>query len=335
MVSCAIALTYAYCARAYFLRRMTIVCARTIQFDVSMDARLVCPITINAVNAADTPDTILDAFLTSSISVLTASPSLTCTSCALGEVPEAVCLGCTDGSVFVLRASHCGDGSRAAGVLPSLTQPLPPQSALSPKHRAQHLPSSAPTPAGPSKKPSLPYNAPQGLLSAPTRAASNLNTVQVEALKAFVQHDDEEGKLRALLAQSSQQRETSVSNSPSRLLGKSIETGGDAGGDRDGRQKVKHMKSKIIIKPISNDASSPDSGSSSPTSWPHHASLTSPTLRYHLSHHILPSQTGPNHAVVAVRHLVEGRFALILQESGYAMRHVSLMSENLTATTIQ
>jgi hypothetical protein len=302
----------------------------TIQFlasTFSMDARLVCPITINAGNAAGTPDAILDAFLTSSISVLTASPSLAFASSALTEVPEAVCLGCTDGSVFVLRASHNLDSPTAADVLPSFTQLLPP----SPKSRAQHLPPRASTPTGSAKKPSLPYNAPQGLLSAPIRAASNLNTVQVEAPKAFVQHDDEEGKLRALLAQSSQQRETSVSDSPSNLMEKSIEISGDGRNDRVERQTVKHMKSKVVIKPVSNDVSSFGSESSSPTSRSRHASPTSPpTLPYHLSHHILPSQTGPNHAVVALKHLVEGSFALILQESGYAMRHAIVMRENLT-----
>jgi len=266
--------------------------------------------------------------LTSSISVLAASPSLVAAPGALTEVPDAICLGCTDGSVFVLRASHCGDDPQVANVLLSPTQSSP-QVALSPRIRPQQLPSRISTPTGPSKKPFLPYSAPQGLISAPIRAASNVDTLQVEAPKAQVQHNDEEGKLRALLRQSGQQPESSNSHNSSRLSDRAIETNGDPRIERvERRPTVKPMKSKIIIKSASNDASRFHSGSSSPTSWSRQASsISSPTLPYHLSHHIMPSQTGPNHAVVAVKHLVEGRFTLILQESGYAMRDTITMHE--------
>ena len=294
----------------------------------AMDGRLVCPVTINARNVTGTPDTILDAFLASSISVLAASPTLAPVSGALTEVPDTVCLGCTDGSVFVLRVNHYLDDSQDAEALPPLTQILPAQFEPSPKLRPQQLPTRASTSSSPSKKPFLPYSAPQGLLTAPIQAVSNLDTLQVEAPKAFVQHDDEEGKLRALLAQSNKQREPSVSHNSLRLSEKSIETNGDAPEGVE-RQRVRPMKSKVVIKPVSNNQSNFGSGSSSPTSRSRHASATSsPTLPYHLSYHIVPSQTGPNNAVAAIKHLTEGRFTLILQESGYAMPHTIIFRGN-------
>lgn len=281
-----------------------------------MDARLLCPITLNAVDPLAAPDAVFDAAVNSSFTVLAASASSVVTSATSGDIPETLCLGCKDGSTLLLRASPISTFPRTPPPLGSTTGSEP--SSQSPRLRAQQLSTNGSSLSGSSKRPHLSYNAPQGMIIAPTRAVSDLNAVPVEAPKAFVQHDDEEGKLRALLAQSGQGRETPIQDIAQRPLEKTVNLDGESRSNSLERGTVKPMKSQLIIKPSIHDISSPASTrSSSPISRSRHASsIVPPTLPYRLLCHILPSQTGPNQAVAALEYLSGDKYFLVLQESG-------------------
>lgn len=282
-----------------------------------MDARLVCPITLGTSSdeSGATPD-VLRAALASSYSVIASSPASVVTGSTPEAIAETICLGCRDGSLFVLKAVASflpGDQSS------NLNEGSFPEFGVSPKTRLSHLPSGASTPSASSKKSYFGHNAPTGLLTSPTRAVSNVNTVQVEAPKASVPHDDEEGKLRAILGQTSQIRDTSSLESILRPLEKSVQIDSDTTSRPLDRQTIKPMKSKLLIQPISDDTPTRASSPSSPASRSRHTSASHPaSMPYTLNYHIILSQTGPGQAVAAIEYLNDGSHVLVLQESGSA-----------------
>ncbi|KAF8318412.1 hypothetical protein DL93DRAFT_2153747 [Clavulina sp. PMI_390] len=267
-----------------------------------MDARLVSPITLTDINDTDALEPVAESILKASFTHLAASPTT-----ALGVID-----GCEDGSFFILRFNDSGDYESNARQSIPVTGPSPDASIISSTART-HTSAASAISASTSKKASSSYSAPQNLITSPTHAASDLNAVPVEAPKVFVDHHDEEAKLRALLGQGAENKNIAPSKPPPANLDKSAS---HIRADSAGRQTVKPLKSKFMIQGV-RSPSVASSREGSPGARSRNVSSSLPrSLPYQVQYHVVPSHTGPNEGVTAVEFLSNGEQIIVLQESG-------------------
>lgn len=225
-----------------------------------------------------------DATLSTNATVLISSN-------ARDSIAQHVVMGCDDGTIFVFRT----DPSRNTFIV------SPPSHKGNSPTGIRHV---SPSPSTSSRRSGQSSMPPTALaLSSRLRAVSDLTKEMVEAPKNFVDYDDEEGKLRALLNHDALVRDRVTSGSGgfvrSRKPPSSIST------------PIRHVEPAPLMSTTSISGASHHRGDDAcPLGLDSNSSLL-------LAFHIIPSHNGHEHSISALKIFGEDHF-ISLHRSGQA-----------------
>ena len=222
-----------------------------------------------------------------------------------GTIPKAVqdvethalVLGCQDGTLYVFH--------RLSTSSPNVID-LENSKSLRPRNVPKSSDSNSP-PVSPTALSSI--LSPTFNVTAKLRVVSGVTTEQVEALKNYVDFEDEPDKLKDILkGRNPRERHDSSSDRTPKSAPSSI---------IEPVPKRKNPASRSLLSAENSRASTPSF--SIPASPREGCSFSPPGPLYHweLLYHIIPSRSGPEHSIKSIQFLDDGRFFAVLQATGY------------------
>ena len=157
---------------------------------------------------------------------------------------------------------------------------------------------------------SMGHLSPANLVPSRSRAISNLNMDEVQATKSFIDHDDDEGKLRALLKNSAPPKEKRILSLPILRQRADISVDQEAQNGVSKQQDPIQRILSVAVGELPN--TSPTSPLSPQSDTEDKLSSCSHTLRYH----IIPPQAGPGCSCTFLEFIKDGDLLISLQEAG-------------------
>ncbi len=174
---------------------------------------------------------------------------------------------------------------------------------------APRIRTTSPTSSVASVKP-FGHLSPANMISSRSRAVSDLNMDEVQAPRSFIDHDNDEDRLRALLNNSAPSKGKRISSLP--ILSQRVDTAVNQKGPIDPSKQQPHSKGMLNVTVNELPNNTPTSPLSLQSDAEDKLSSCSHALRYHIN----PPQAGPGYSCTFLKFIKDGDLLLSLQEAG-------------------